>query len=557
MIKSKPDTAQDFRPDSLSVLTSIKNTSTLTRCMLTVTLASSLLMAGCGEDSNSSIYYNNAPKPIATFTPSQIDAELYKASEIGKAVTPDAVCGVAVEKISYQTKGSAGETTNATAALMLPTGDSEDCQGDRPVLLHAHGTATEKSYDFTQVGNTDNPAGARATLMAANFAAQGYIVVAPNYAGYDTSTLDYHPYLNAKQQSEEMVTALDTARTMMQQQKSAGNIKYTKVNDSGKLFLTGYSQGGHVAMATAQLLEQQGKPVTAMAPSSGPYALAAFGDAIFAGNVNLGATAFAPLLARSLQNVNNDIYDRPTDLFLPQFADSKLPTASSFEDLIITGKLPQTALFQTAPTGISSLDATTPEEGFGFADSNYLIQTSFRATYLMDVQSNPDGLLVKGGNAMPALSPGNTLRKALKANDLRGYVPTMPTLICGGNQDPMVFFDLNTGSMAALLQSASLQNPAANINVTVLDVDATNLADRNQSTLNTIGQASTNPWDIQAIVDNVQANFSITAQLVMDNAPSQGVSPEVAFISTYHAGLVSTACTNATRQFFDQEFNSI
>lgn len=220
MIKSKPDTAQDFRPDSLSVLTSIKNTSTLTRCMLTVTLASSLLMAGCGEDSNSSIYYNNAPKPIATFTPSQIDAELYKASEIGKAVTPDAVCGVAVEKISYQTKGSAGETTNATAALMLPTGDSEDCQGDRPVLLHAHGTATEKSYDFTQVGNTDNPAGARATLMAANFAAQGYIVVAPNYAGYDTSTLDYHPYLNAKQQSEEMVTALDTARTMMQQQKA-------------------------------------------------------------------------------------------------------------------------------------------------------------------------------------------------------------------------------------------------------------------------------------------------------------------------------------------------
>lgn len=557
MIKSKPDTAQDFRPDSLSVLTSIKNTSTLTRCMLTVTLASSLLMAGCGEDSNSSIYYNNAPKPIATFTPSQIDAELYKASEIGKAVTPDAVCGVAVEKISYQTKGSAGETTNATAALMLPTGDSEDCQGDRPVLLHAHGTATEKSYDFTQVGNTDNPAGARATLMAANFAAQGYIVIAPNYAGYDTSTLDYHPYLNAKQQSEEMVTALDTARTMMQQQKSAGNIKYTKVNDSGKLFLTGYSQGGHVAMATARLLEQQGKSVTAMAPSSGPYALAAFGDAIFAGNVNLGATAFAPLLARSLQNVNNDIYDRPTDLFLPQFADSKLPTASSFEDLIITGKLPQTALFQTAPTGIPSLDATTPEEGFGFADSNYLIQTSFRATYLMDAQSNPDGLLVKGGNAMPALSPDNTLRKALKANDLRGYVPTMPTLICGGNQDPMVFFDLNTGSMAALLQGASLQNPAANINVTVLDVDATNLADRNQSTLTTIGQASTNPWDIQAIVDDVQANFSSTAQLVMDNAPSQGVSPEVAFISTYHAGLVSTACTNATRQFFDQEFNSI
>lgn len=441
---------------------------------------------------------------------------------------------------------------------MLPSGNADECQGDRPVLLHAHGTAVEKTYDFTQVGNTDNPAGARATLMAANFAAQGYIVVAPNYAGYDTSTLDYHPYLNAKQQSEEMVTALDTARTMMQQQKSAGNIKYTKVNDSGKLFLTGYSQGGHVAMATAQLLEQQGKPVTAMAPSSGPYALAAFGDAIFAGNVNLGATAFAPLLARSLQNVNNDIYDRPTDLFLPQFADSKLPTASSFEDLIITGKLPQTALFQTAPTGISSLDATTPEEGFGFADSNYLIQTSFRATYLMDVQSNPDGLLAPNGNAMVAASPQNNLRKALKANDVRDYTPKTPTLICGGNQDPTVFFDLNTGSVAGILQRVSASNPAAKLNVTVLDVDATNSSKRpDKPTLTIIGNASGNKWDLPSVVSGVQNNFAGSLQQLADDAVKQGVSPQAAILSNYHAGLVSTACTNATRQFFDQEFNSI
>ena len=39
--------------------------------------------------------------------------------------------------------------------------------------------------------------------MAALFASQGYIVVAPDYVGYNGSTLPYHPYLVADQQSKE------------------------------------------------------------------------------------------------------------------------------------------------------------------------------------------------------------------------------------------------------------------------------------------------------------------------------------------------------------------
>jgi len=538
----------------------------MTRGILSLAIASSLLLAGCNDD-NDKIGFNNTPQHIASFTAAQIDQELEEASEIGKAVTPNAICGVTVEKISYQTKGSAGEATNATAALMLPSGDSDECQGDRPVLLHAHGTATEKNYDFTQVGNLDNPAGARSTLMAANFAAQGYIVVVPNYAGYDTSTLDYHPYLNKKQQSEEMVTALDTARALIKQQQTANNANYVKVKDSGKLFITGYSQGGHVAMATARLLQDQNRVVTAIAPSSGPYALAAFGDAIVSGNVNVGATAFVPLLARSLQNVDGKIYRNPTEIFTNQYADIKLPTTSTFEDLIIAGKLPQTALFQAAPTGIPQLDPVSPSDKFGFAAENYLIQTSFRAAYLADVQANPDSLIA-GTGVLPAENPQNELRKALKANDLRGYIPNMPTLICGGNQDPTVFYDLNTGAMAAILENVSQQNPRTNLNVTVLDVDSTNEDDddrEDKSILTLVGKASMNDWDVSTITKGVQNQFAATVQLVGNNAAQKviadGGTPaeaqeaaKIAVASTYHAGLVSTACTNATRQFFDQEF---
>ncbi|MGP4905657.1 alpha/beta hydrolase family protein [Psychrobacter faecalis] len=558
---------------------SIINKPAMTRGLLSIAIASSLLLVGCNDD-NDKIGFNNTPQHIASFTAAQIDQELEEASEIGKAVTPDAICGVTVEKISYQTKGSAGEATNATAALMLPSGSADKCQGDRPVLLHAHGTATEKNYDFTQVGNTDNPAGVRATLMAANFAAQGYIVVVPNYAGYDTSTLDYHPYLNAKQQSEEMVTALDTARALIKQQQTANNANYVKVKDSGKLFITGYSQGGHVAMATARLLQDQNRVVTAIAPSSGPYALAAFGDAIVSGNVNAGATAFVPLLAVSLQKVDNKIYRNPTEIFSKQYADTKLPTTSSFEDLIKTGKLPKTALFQSAPTEIPQLDPVSPSDKFGFAEENYLIQTSFRAAYLADVRSNPDGL-VGGNGLLPAASPQNELRKALKDNDLRDFIPQMPTLICGGNQDPTVFFDLNSGSMAAILQQANADS-ANKLNVTVLDVDTTNNDDRVQNPITPIGSALDNPWMLTSAITDVQTKFTGTVDQVSTTAYTKAYTnayqkaladgktaaqadllavkvgedaAQFTVASTYHAGLVSTACTQATRKFFEQNFN--
>src|SRR5580698_7204508 len=42
-------------------------------------------------------------------------------------------------------------------------------------------------------------------LVAAFYAAQGFVVVAPNYAGYAGSTLPYHPFVNALQQSADMM----------------------------------------------------------------------------------------------------------------------------------------------------------------------------------------------------------------------------------------------------------------------------------------------------------------------------------------------------------------
>ncbi|MEN6670813.1 hypothetical protein AAJP47_10590 [Psychrobacter sp. B38] len=546
MIKSKSTINNDFLLTQITTNQPLQTTKpTMTRCLLSVAVASSLLLVGCNDDDNEvTVSYDTTVETISAFTTAEID----NGFGLDNTATPDAKCDIKIEKVNYPTVGAAGERTNATAALMLPSGNSADCQGDRPILLYAHGTTTEKDYDFSQVAKPQNPAAAEATLIAANYAAQGYIVVAPNYAGYDDSELDYHPYLVAEQQATDMVDALEGARDIIERQQRVNDTNYTNIDDSGKLFVAGYSQGGHVAMATARLLEQQNEPVTAIAPSSGPYALAAFGDAIFAGNVNVGATRFAPLLAEGMQNKYSDIYNSPSDIFSAQYADTRLPSMKTFGELVSAGELPDNALFQSKPTGNPILDqlpnSSLPFAFLGFASDNYLIKTDFRAAYVGDALQNQDSLIA-GTGALPAESPQNPLRKALKDNDLRGYIPKMPTLLCGGNQDPTVYYDINTGSMSAILQQAGAA-PTANLNVTVLDVDTR--GDRGDVT--SIGRAMSNPWMTTTVIDDVQSRFATNLTAIQNQAGPTAV------LANYHGGLVSAACTQATREFFNQEFKA-
>src|SRR5579872_3348450 len=188
------------------------------------------------------------------------------------------ICDIVSYRIEYETVGGAGESAGASAALMVPNGVDSRCRGGRPVVLYAHGTTTDRNYE---IANLDDQTNAEGLLIAAFFAAQGDIVVAPNYAGYDTSTLPYHPYLVADQQSKDMIDALTAAR-------SALPVLYAPITtDGGRLFITGYSQGGFVAMATHRAMQASGMTVTASAPMSGPYAIAAFLDSIFSGRVGL------------------------------------------------------------------------------------------------------------------------------------------------------------------------------------------------------------------------------------------------------------------------------
>ncbi len=426
----------------------------------------------------------NPPLRIASLDAAALQAAL-SATATGAQLlqlTDNPVCGVDFYYLKFMTLGGAGEMTQSSGALMVPTGAAAGCSGPRPIVEYAHAPATNQAANIANITDPTNIEGA---LIAAMFAAQGYIVVAPNYAGYDISTLGYHPFLDADQQSGEMMDILAAARTALPNTFTRGT------SDNGQLFLTGYSEGGHVAMATLRALEAAGAKITAAAPMSGPYALEAFSDTVFGGGVNLGSTEFAPLLANSYQhaysNINNDPLGPIFSSTYPN-AETQLPSTTPIDTIFAENLLPLTALFDSAtptqaeyPTvpppliaamAVPPIDPNIPvtavwHAGFG---NPYLINNNYRVSYVLDAAAHPDGAVPtpQPGVPLAKVKPTQGLRQDFYVNDMRNgkWAPTVPTLMCGGSQDPTVYFSVNTGTMAAFWQplvTAGL--------VTVLDVD--------------------------------------------------------------------------------------
>jgi pimeloyl-ACP methyl ester carboxylesterase len=517
-----------------------------TSCV-TVGMTALLILAGCNSDNGSTSgpstpsgpsapqrgqLLTNPPALVATIGTSDL-LGLLGLDTLGQelmALTYSPICTVNIYRLNYQTIGAKSEPTTSTGALMVPSGPASGCQGPRPIVEYAHGTSPLKTYDIAQLSGSN--ASSEGLILAALFAAEGYIVVAPNYAGYDSSTLSYHPYLVGAQQAAEMMDVLTAARSALPVALAP------TVADNHKLFVTGYSQGGYVAMAATSAMQAAGQTVTASAPMSGPYALAAFGDAIFLGEVNASATENVALLANGYQNAYGNLYSEPADVFATPYANDiagLLPSTTPISTIYSEGLLPNDVLFSSTPPAsqyASITPATTPSNlatvfAMGFASSDYLILNSYRLSYLQDEQANPDGGFPSATTGLPAASPTNALRKDLKTNDLRNWTPTTPTLLCAGDEDPEVFF-FNT----QLMQSYwSVNAPSAP--VTILDIASAPTAN--------------DPY-----ADEKDA-FAAAVTAVEVTAIAGGATDggHAAVLGDYHAQLVPAFCLAAVKSFFD------
>jgi hypothetical protein len=517
---------------------------------VTAAVLSAAYLFGCGGSSSQTgttsasttpgTLAENPPLRIASLDAATFQGELAGTSTGAQLleITGNPACGVDFYYVQFWTLGGAGETTESSGALMVPTGAAPKCSGPRPIVEYAHGTNPNKALNIADITNASNTEG---VLVAAMFAAQGYIVVAPNYAGYDISTLGYHPFLNAAQQSGEMMDILTAARTALPSTLSAAT------SDNGQLFLTGYSEGGHVAMATLRAMQAAGKTVTAAAPMSGPYALEAFGDTIFFGGVDIGSTEFAPLLVDSYQHAYGNVDSTANPVFSSTYAgvETLLPSDTPIDTIFEENLLPETALFDSTtpvvpgltallavpPTPGLPLSAETPIFQLGFGNP-YLINNNYRVSYAVDAATDPDGAVPtpKAGVPLAAVKPTQGLRQDFYLNDMRsGWYPKVPTLLCGGDEDPTVFFSVNTGTMAAYWSAL----PAGA--VTVLDVNAT----------------PGGPFE------TLQAGFqeSEVAELAyLQTAAGGGLSlpaAEAQVIEGYHSA-VAPFCAAGARAFFSQ-----
>jgi len=202
-----------------------------------------------------------------------------------------------------------------------------------------------------------------------------------------------------------------------------------------------------------------------------------------------------------------------------------LPSTTPVSTLRSEGKFPP-ALFSStppAPNYAVYTPATSPANlasvfaaGFG---TDYLINNDYRGAYLSDALMHPDGGFPVVTDGLPPASSSNTLRTQLKVNDLRNWTPTAPTLLCGGNSDPTVFF-FNT----TLMQNYWTSHPPA-VTPVVLDIDSAPTANDPYATLKT--------------------GFSAARDLVY----AQG--GESAVLAVYHATLVPPFCLSAVKSFFD------
>lgn len=358
----------------------------------------------------------DAAAVVTTLTAAQIDANTTATGLRG--ITGAAKCDVKVVALNYVTVGVNNEAANASGVMLVPGGTGAGCTAPAGLVAYARGTEVLKTRALA------NPADGETFLLAAMYASQGYAVVATDYLGFAKSTYSYHPYLHADSEASSVIDSIRAARA------AAGGVGATL---SGKVMLTGYSQGGHASMAAHRAIERDNAAeinVVAGAHLAGPYNLSGSFKSV---DAIAGYQYFVPFLVTAWQKVYGNIYSSVGAAFKPAYAsgiETLLPSATlDFTTLVTTGKLPGAA-------------GETP---------NQARDALFQPAFIADSQTNANNPLFLAG----------------KRNDTLGWNPKSKLLLCGGAGDPTVPPALHQTVMKADFDSRGLTN------VTSVDVDAT------------------------------------------------------------------------------------
>jgi pimeloyl-ACP methyl ester carboxylesterase len=322
---------------------------------------------------------------VTTFTTKQMNAGLGLAGEVITEFGGAPVCTVALYAITYNTIGVKGEPANASEGFFVP---GTGCKKPFPLVGYGQGTNVVKAQKMTEpTAKNIEPA-----VLAAIFAAHGYAVAATDYLGMGYSTYPFQPYVVVSAEASAVIDSMRAARN------AAATLG---VPLSGKVFLTGHSQGGQTALGTQKIIEAQNPrefDIVADSPSSGPYALT---QTTLDGLTHPGENAaiYSAYILTAYQKTYGNVYAKPSDAFRQPYAkyiENLLPVATYAEAAKLEGT--------TLPLSLHKL-----------------LQPAFESTF--------------------ATAANSGARRDLLENGLiHDWTPKAPVYLCGGLRDPMVEF---------------------------------------------------------------------------------------------------------------------
>jgi pimeloyl-ACP methyl ester carboxylesterase len=283
---------------------------------------------------------------------------------------------IEIYRVIYKTIDAYGNETQASGAVVLPvTGSSAF-----PNCIYEHGTVL-KRYDVPSYESDE-------LILGIIYACSGYIMSLPDYLGLGDSP-GRHLYCHSKTEATASIDLLRAAKTLSAEK----NVLY---ND--QLFIFGYSQGGHAAMATTreiQLNHSDEFTITASAPMSGPYDMSGAQTDYVLSDEPYGAPFYLPYLMFAYNEVYK-MYDSPSDFLIAPF-DQTIPP-----------------LFDGEHEGWE-VDAVMPS----------VPKNIIKPEVLQDFLSNEN----------------NPFRIALRDNDLTNWTPEVPLMMFYCTADELVNYE--------------------------------------------------------------------------------------------------------------------
>ncbi len=196
---------------------------------------------------------------------------------------------VNVYRITYNTKNTDGSTITASGALIVPVAIGTE---SFPMISQQHGTITTEAQapsNFTDASD--------AAIAGTFFASNGYIISCPDYIGFGESKAVPHPYLHRQTEASASLDMLRASKEFL----AKNNVKW-----DNRVFLTGYSQGGHVTMSLLKMMEEQFPTeftITAATCGAGPYNVEGFMQDLIMKETH-GIPSYNNLYIRTLQTYN-------------------------------------------------------------------------------------------------------------------------------------------------------------------------------------------------------------------------------------------------------------